>query len=397
MDKKKKIGIVCAIGSMVLVGVIIYLIAVWYPKLQTGSEIEHALKPFLEAENKTLSLDIEADFNNEQITLQTAVFMVKEEAVDYIVFEQQDFPIYIAENLLLLENGKAFLISEDMQSKVMQSENLFLQVVAAYEMFEITRTENEEEIWYEIQVTGEQVTTLLNALMPLEDEPLSGIQDLHVKLVTVKDVLDRIEVEGSAEVNGTALAVEAVVSTFQILETGEYAIPEAVKESVQTVDRDALFNLTEDLYRLLLATSRITNFDDLSGNVKLHANLGVLEMNKQVELAQLRDGLSDMENASEVKALPGFVAFLCMEGDISCVEKDGSYVYTLSLNQDSMKTIASAIVPEIINYVVELTVGTAEVIVTDGYITTTRMDIRGNLNLLISELPVEVGAEFIFE
>lgn len=396
MKDKKKVYVICGVIGAVLLGVLIYFAATYLPRLQTGKEIADALQPMLEAENQSMKLDVAADFGGELVNFDADIYLVKEDETKYLVFEQNGYPLYLVDNVLFLENGKAYKIADQMQTQVVEYEGLFLEIAAAYEIFEITKTETDTEVCYEVTVTGEQVKALLAAVMPTENELLGDIESLQVKMITTAGVMDQVEVSGSANVNGAAVQIAVTISDFKVLEDGEYAIPELVKESVKTVDKDSLFSLTEDLYRLLLAVNEFSDFENISGRAILKANLGVLEIDKEVDLAQLKEGLSDVENPTELKELPALVAFLCLEGDITCVEDNGAYIYTLSLNQDSMKKIASSIAPEIVNYVVKLTVGVAEVIVEDGTVSSMRIDIRGNLNLLLTELPIEVGAEFIF-
>lgn len=374
-----------------------YLAITYLPRLQTGNEIANVLRPVLEAENQSMKLDVEADFAEESFELEAEIYLVNEGDVKFFVLDQNEYPLYIVDNILFMQNGKAYKIAEQMQTQVSEYQSLFIEIAAAYELFEITKTETDNETCYEIVVTGEQAATLLEAMMPTDNELIRDIENIYVKLITSDEQLNRVEVSGGANVNDAAVQVLVTISDFKVLSEGEYTIPDIIKESLKTVDQDALFNLTEDLYRLIVGVNKFSDFENINGTVSLYANLGVLQMSKEVDLAQLKEGLSDVENPEDIQEIPAVIAFLCMEGDISCVEIDGKYVYTLSLNQDSMKKIASSIAPEIVNYVVNLTEGIAEVVIEDGSVSNMSVDIKGGLNLLVTEFPVEVGAEFIFE
>lgn len=397
MKGKKKTYIICGALGIIIIGVLMYLAITYLPRLQTGNEIANVLRPVLEAENQSMKLDVEADFAEESFELEAEIYLVNEGDVKFFVLDQNEYPLYIVDNILFMQNGKAYKIAEQMQTQVLEYQSLFIEIAAAYELFEITKTETDNETCYEIVVTGEQAATLLEAMMPTDNELIRDIENIYVKLITSDEQLNRVEVSGGANVNDAAVQVLVTISDFKVLSEGEYTIPDIIKESLKTVDQDALFNLTEDLYRLIVGVNKFSDFENINGTVSLYANLGVLQMSKEVDLAQLKEGLSDVENPEDIQEIPAVIAFLCMEGDISCVEIDGKYVYTLSLNQDSMKKIASSIAPEIVNYVVNLTEGIAEVVIEDGSVSNMSVDIKGGLNLLVTEFPVEVGAEFIFE
>lgn len=397
MSKKGIIGIIIGVIATVLIGACVYFGVMIYPKMQIGKEIANALAPILESENKSMYVKIAANADGKSVDLESNMLFVSEDEMQYMVIELGEHPIYIVDNLLFFENGKAYKISEQMKSQVIEYDELFVQIAAVYEVFDIVKTEHDTEKWYEVTVTGDQMKALLATIMPDKDEMADMIESLSVKMITVDGFLESIEVVGGAAVSDVDVQVDMNISQFQILESGAYTIPAVIKENVKSIDRATLFSLTEDLYRLLVAVEEFAKTEALSGRVVLHANLGILQMDKELDLAQMQQGLTDVENAKEVAQIPGLIALLCMEGDIRCEEYNGAYIYTLTLDQDVMKTIASSIVPEIVNYVVTLTTGVAEVVVEDGSIQLMRMDIIGKMNLLISEVPIEVGAEFVFE
>jgi len=397
MSKKAKIGIVIGVIAAILIGIGVYFGITIYPKMQIGKEITNALQPILEAKNQSMHVKVVANTMGKNIDLESDMYFVEVDEMQYMVLELGGHPIYMVDNLLFFENGKAYKISEQVQSQVIAYDELFVQIAAVYEMFEIVRTEHDAEKWYEVTVTGEQMDTLLATLMPEQDELTDIIESLYIKMVTTNGNLERVEFEGHAAVSNADVQLEVNISQFQLLEEGAYIIPEIIKENVKSIDRETLFSLTEDLYRLLVAAEKFVDIENLSGKVALHANLGIFKMDHEVDLAQLQQGMTDVENASEVAQIPGIIALLCMEGDIRCEEYNGAYIYTLTLNQEVMKDIAASIAPEIVNYVVTLTTGVAEVVVEDAEIQLMRMDIIGKMNLLISEIPIEVGAEFVFE
>lgn len=457
MNKKKTLYIILGAIGVVLLAIIVFFAVTIYPKLKAGKDIADALQPILEAENQSMYLDVNADINGELISLNTDIYLTKENDIKYMVLEQEGHPFYIVDNMLFLENGKAFLLGEEMQGQALEYEALFVQIAAVYDMFDITAVETDLETSYSVMVTGEQIETLLAAVMPTEQESFKGIETLQVALVTKEKKLDRIELSGKVDLEGTSVQIAVTIADFHILEEGEYAIPEVIKESVATVDKDSLFNLTQDLYRLIVALEPFSDMENIDGTVTMTVDCGLLQMNNTIDFSDLKKwaggiGASDSGNYSgadktedntntesdteledavildentidkditdenktednrthtqqlvpeesekiNLQQLPKIIGLLCMEGDISCTENGTSYVYRLVLDADFMKQLVESIVPEIVNYVVTLGEGSAELILEEERITSMKIVIKGDLNMIFTEVPMEIGAEFRF-
>lgn len=397
MHKKKKLYMALGIAGIILLAVLIYIGTAILPKLQIGKEISDLLQPVLTEENQSMHLDIAADFAGEQMTMDSNIYKVKQDEVSYLVLEQMDFPVYIVDNILLLENGHAFKIAETVEKPKRSYDDLFVQIAAAYEVFDITCVKNDSESKYSINVIGEQVQELLAMAMPTDKAPVDSIEKLQITMTAHNSRLDRIEMTGKAEVNGNAVQVEVIISDFRELEPGKYEIPKVVKDAVKTVDRDSLFNLTEDLYRLLAAFEQFQNEENKNGTVTLHANCGIINFENTFELESFVNNGNGSMDTEEIENLPAMIGVLCMEGEIRCTENAEAFVYTLSLDETSMEKITGMVVPELVNYVMHLTDGVAKVVVEGNHITSIEIAIKGNINILITKFPMEVGIEFQYE
>lgn len=403
-NKKKKLYIVIGLVVVIVAAIVIYFCATYLPRLQVGKEISNLLQPLLTEENQSMHLDVTADLVGESMNLHSDIYLVKEDEIKYVIMDQYDFPIYIVDNVLYLENGHAFKIAEEMQSQPVKYEELFLQIAAAYEMFDITCVKTDAETGYSVNVTGEQVQELLAMAVPTsqglksgEQELLNSIQSLNLQMIARNEKLDRIEMSGSAEVDGTAVQVSIVISEFQVLESGEYAIPNVVKEAMKTIDKDSLFSLTEDLYRLMIAFDRFTKQETLNGTVTLSANCGIINFNRTYNLKDFEN----IENTGEVSVdtegvenLPAMIGLLCMEGEISCTELGTGYEYKLALDEVTMQKMAEMVVPDLVNYIVTMTEGTVIVTLENDSVSAIVIEIEGSIKVLFSEVPAEVGVIF---
>lgn len=402
-ENKKKWYIIIGVIVAIVAAVVIYVCATYLPRLQVGKEISDLLQPLLTEENQSMHMDVTTDLAGESMNLYSDIYLVKDEEIKYVVMEQYDFPIYIAENVLYLENGHAFKMTEEMQMQSVNYDDLFLQLAAAYEVFDITCVKTDLETGYAVNVTGEQVQELLRMVVPVsqesedgENEILSYIENLNVQLIAKGDKLDRIEMSGKADVNGTVVQVEVSLSDFRVLEAGDYVIPDLIKEAVQAVDKDTLFNLTEDLYRCIVAFQKLSNQEN-DGTVTLSANCGIINFNHIYDLKDLATKEIDSMDTEAVENLPAMIGFLCIEGEISCTEVNTGYEYKLVLDKESMQKIAETVVPELVNYVVTMTDGMVVVMLENDSITSIEISIEGSINVLFTEVPAKVGAVFKYE
>ena len=375
MRNKKVLNVIIGIIVILLIGGAIYLETTVYPKLKLGKEISDLLRPILLEENQSMHLDVTADVAGESFVLDSDIYVVKEEELQYLILEQMDFPIYIVDSLLLFENGNAFKLSEEAEETKHTYDELFVQIAGAYEAFDITCVKTDLESLYSINIAEGQ----------------------EVKLVAQNGILDRIEIAGKVEQDGKSVQVDVVISEFQTLEAGAYEIPEAVQYTIRNTDRDTLFSLTEDLYRLLVAFERFQKEETKDGVVTLHANCGIINFTNTFDLDSFQENETTSVNTTEIENLPEMMALLCMEAEIRCMESQEEYDYTFSLDEEAMQKIAGMVVPEMVNYVMQFTEGVAEVIVVNNQITDIEISIEGNVNMLITKVPMEISVKFQYE
>lgn len=423
MEKKKwkiAIGVLLAIVVLIMIVFIADFCAGYLSRLKIGKEIADVLQPVLTEENKSMHLHVGADINGESLLFDSDIYMVKEDEVSYFVMEQMDVPVYIVENLLFLENGHAFKLAEEMEMEMPEPDykNLFLQIAAVYEVFDFTCVKTDLETAYAVEVTGEQVQKLLEALGPVENVlsadagdkttgngvistqtaiDFSMIEILNLEMIARNDSLYEIKMTGNAVVDGSEVAVEIILSQFQVLEAGAYEIPKVVQQAVATVDESTLFNLTEDLYRLFLAFDKLAKQESVDGTVTLHANCGMINFENTYNLSEFQtdsEVSSDTEKLQDIENLPEMIGLLCMESEIRSEETSQGNVYSLRLDETSMQKISEMVVPELVDYVIDFKEGNVEILLGDEAILSMSISINGSIRVLFSDVPAEVGVEF---
>ncbi len=393
--KNRKKDFVLIIAGIIFAALVIYIGVNLSPKNRMIKEIAAALQPVLKSENQSMRLDVNTVINEKTMQMNADIYMVEAENRQYLVVESQDFPIYITDNILLLKNGKAFKIADEVQNKAIDYKNLFLQISTVYKVLDFTCEKSDLEKAYMVEVTGEDMETLL-AMLPIENEILNGIEKIQVKLVTRDKKLNRIEIWGSADVYEKNAELSILMSDFKVL-TEEYEIPSLVKESVNNVDVDSLFSLSEDLYRLITVAKNFSQKENIDGTIYITANCGMLKINNKSNLGQLSNSSGNSGISVNIEGISEMIALLCLEGDISCTEDEGKYVYQLELSQETMQNLAQALVPELVNYVVDFSKGSSEVVVKDESISTIKIEIAGSINVLMTDIPANVSAEICFQ
>ena len=366
------------------------------PKVNYALRISELLQPVIEDPNQTMHIGVSAEVNGDSIGLESDVYMVTEGDVRYLALEQKGMSVYMTDNLLLLENGKAFKLGEKLQRQTASWEDLLPKIGALYEILNITAEKTEDSAVYEISVTAEQADSLL-AAVSLGELPVEGIQKLALRLTEKGGKLEQIQFSGSGEVDGTEVALEVILSGFRILASGDYPIPEPVRQSAATVDPDALFSLTEDLYRLVLALAPFEKMEALDGTLELLADCGPLQFHTRMKLSELKTSSPGRIDPEKLQALPELLVWLCLEGDIRCTREGNAYVYALGLDAAAMKHLAGMILPELEQYGASLTEGNLRIYLEAGAITAMEVSLEGKITVLIAQIPVRVGANFSFD
>ena len=367
------------------------------PTVNHALRISELLQPVLDAENQTMHIAVSAEFGGRMLALDSGVYLVAEDGLSYLCIEQNGTAVYVADNVLFLENGKAFKIGDQLQAQAASYKDLLPHIGALYEALKITAEEAENETTYSITVTGELVDTLLAAASLGEPLPVNGIERLNVCLTEKNEKLDRITFSGKGTLDGTSVSLNVTLSGFRILAAGDYPIPENVKQNAATVDPNELFSLTEDLYRLVMALAPFADMESIDGTLALSVDCGLLQLDTDLKLSDLKTTSGSQLDPEKLQALPEMLGWLCMEGDISCTPNGDAYVYALELDQQGMKQLSQMILPELSQYSGNLTEGSVTVILEDNTITSMNVSIEGKISALIAQIPITVGAEFTFD
>lgn len=399
MNKSKKTMLVLLVVVMLVAAAAVCCIGMRVaPAVNHALRISELLQPVLDAKNQTMHIAVSTAFNGDSFDLESDVFLVSEDGIPYVIIQQNGAAVYVADHVLFLENGKAFKIGDKLQTQAVSYKDLLPQIGMLYEALAITAEETETETAYSITVTGQQVAALLktasfgDALAAVE-----GVEKLNLCLTEKNGKLDQIRFFGNGELDGTSVALDVSLYGFRLLASGDYPIPEAVKQSAATVNPEELFSLTEDLYRLVLALAPLANMESIDGTLELTVDCGMLQLDSKMALSDLKTASDDRLDPQMLQALPEVLGWLCMEGDLSCTGNGNAYIYKLVLDRTSMMDLSRMILPELAQYGGDLTEGTIAVTLVNSAIASMNVSIKGKISAWIAQIPVTVGAEFRFD
>lgn len=404
MKKTKMIYIIAAIVGCVVLGVFVFLNNPQTQKVQIGMEIWDILQPVLEAENQSMKIDASIHLDEEEFELKSKMYRVTDEADNYLILEQDDFPVFIVDNLLLLENGKAFKLSEephisqeDTEEETPKTDKLFEQVLKALKEFELTTNTVGGQTQYRVVVTGKMVANILKEVLPTEQELVASVNSLQMVLVTKNDKIVRMELSSDTSVDGKKIKMDVVLSELKILKQGEYSIPDAVKKSIKEANQEELICLSKDLYPLLKASKSFETLADRDGKVRVGIDFGLIQLDTTLDIDELRKGTDKVENSSEVQEVPNWVSVLFLEGDISISNESQRYTYMLELDAETTRKLAEMLVPNLRTYQFEFTKSEAKLVVQEDEIASIGITINGTVDMFIKEIPLKLEMEYMFE
>lgn len=393
-SKKPVLIILCVIALAVVVGILCIGLHV-APTVNHALRIAELLKPVTDAKNQAMHIAVSAEFGGNDFSGESDVYLVTEDNASYLALEQNGNAVYVSDNILFLENGKAFRLGDTMQTQMQSMDALLPQIGALYEALKITAEETDGQHIYTVTVTGEQVKTLLEAASLGVALPVEGIHQLRLQLTERNGKLHNIIFSGSGNTDKAEVRLQVTLSGFRILAAGDYPIPGEVKQSAATVNRSELFSLTEDLYRLVLALTLFADMDKIGGTLNLAVDCGPLQLDTQMTLSDLKTASNSQLDPEKLQTLPEALGLMCMEGDISCTKDGGAYVYRLILDQPAMQALARMILPELAQYGESLTEGEVSIRLEHNAVTSMKVFIEGKVRALLAQIPVTIDVEFV--
>lgn len=419
--KKKKWWLVPA-AVMVVAGI---LSAVFLcRKMGAAAEACELLQNFTEQSEYAVSLSIDAKLDG-RLT-DTDMDMTKTEVDGHSVtgIQADGITLYYAEGAILMENGKAYKIS-DLHPDYTR---ILTEAARMYRKLSFTTKKGNGNTVYCLTAEGDYAKDVLSLLLPGQAEHLSDTQKVEVELAAAEDEIQSLTFtsEGTLlDQDKTPYTLSAELTPEQIQKG--YQIPEPVKETVCSGEIEDRMPITEDLFRLVSAWTNLQNEETFSADFTMGAQCGPITLNEDMQYDQVRsdagkiqairkgdfvlyfsDGVFCDQNGTLLNAdenetidrahLLEVVNQICMNGEFDCTDTgNDTWLYTLTMDEEAMKEVAYAAVPEMESMNVTLKEGSIQISVKDTGISEITCSCTGGLDALADAAPVTVSADLVYD
>ncbi|MBR3839509.1 MAG: hypothetical protein IKM20_00050 [Erysipelotrichales bacterium] len=297
----------------------------------------------------------------------------------------------MSDDALVLENGKAYKVNSS------NNRNLLELVYTLFEVTETLKTEELDKTIYTIEAHDENAEALMSVLVPSTEGQLANAKNTIVRIIAKDDILESIEVEGSATLrNSTETEIQAQMIISNFSEVNDYKFPDKIKNVILNVDTNSLPAMSEDMYRLLLAFVDF-NAKAQSGLVKVNVSSGSINIDVEQDFGEFVSQTSKLSSTSQIDKIPDLIYEICLNGDFSSEKIGSSYVFSVKLDGEDMNQLAMAIVPEIALQNVNFTNGLVEVMVVDNEISSFVINIDGTITILVSKIDASIDVTFDFD
>lgn len=366
----------------------------------------------------TLSMSVQLDDTLTNTELDITRTQVENRGVTCI--QNSGVSLYYSDDAVIMENGRAFRVG-DLQPDYAQLPALAAKLFGAVS-FSTSRSDG--DVTCRLTAEGENARQLLKVLLPDEVEHLSDAQKLTVELTSSGDQLLslRFSSEGTLmDDANTAYTLDAELEPKSV--DPSFSVPDAVRETVCSGTVEGEESISEDLFRLLSAWTAMSQEDSSSANVQLGVVCGPISLDERMKYGRaLVDGqeiscvrkddlavyfsegtfcdqngilLTEQENALiDGARLLEVLKQICLNGEFDCADTgNDTWLYTLKLDEDAMKTVAYAASPEMESLPVTLSSGSVQITMSGTDIKEIDCACTGGLETLEAEAPVTVSVK----
>lgn len=417
--KRKKWWLVL-IAAAVAAGVIAVIFLC--QKMGAAAEACTLLQDFTEQSEYAVSMSVDAKLDG-QLT-DTDIDMTKTQVDGHSVtgIQADGITLYYADGAVLMENGKAYKIS-DLHPDYTE---ILTQAAKMYQKLSFTTGNADGNTVYCLTAEGDNAKDLLSILLPGQAGHLSDTQKVEVELAVAEDKIQSLTFTSAGTLldkDKTPYTISAKMTPGQMRK--EYEVPEAVKEAVRSGETEGQTPITEDLFRLLSAWTNLQE-ESFTADFTLGAQCGPVALDEEMQYDQMQsddrkieairkgdfvlyfsDGSFCDQNGTLLNAdendtidrahLLEVLYQICTNGEFDCTDTgNDTWLYTLTLDEEAMKTVAYAAVPDMESMDVALKEGSIQISVKDNAISEITCSCIGGMDALAGAAPVTISADLVY-
>ncbi len=367
----------------------------------------------------TTTISIELD--DRKLEMETIVHRVLQDGQMYRCTQQYGIPLYIANGMVCLENGRLFQIGDGplSQGNVV---NLALKVFLNEE---VRKTEEGDIDCYSSIISGDIADSILKAFVSGMEEPFLHVSEMTISLREKAGDLSSIEFAGEGvTVSGKKFRFDVILTPQDIV--NRPIIPQTVVDALSNKTTEAKETLSESFLHLLAAWIRNETAETIAADIQVEADCGLLNLKPTYRYSRQRiDGVdincissslfkiyfndngaytasgADLTEAQKrvytsAQLLP-IARDYCMNGQFSSVTEDNCSVYTITLTSKDADEIVAQVLPEVGRININYENSSLVVTVIDDEIKTIELDCRGTLKIVSEDIDVSVYTKVTFD
>lgn len=418
--KKKRWVLVLVLALLLVCACAAAAVLLYFPQTKAGQSLRayDILKTYLEQPEQEMTLTVKAKIEDKNADFTADIGKVTVGGTAVSVISESGRTLYYADGVVFLKNGKAYQLN----NTAPDYSGLLSQVLEVYELVDVDAIDGV----YTITAEGDQATAILKLLLPSAESMLPEANRLTVDLITEEDALSQIQFTGAGNLTDSVKTPFSLSATVDILPvSGNTVVPEAVSKAVTSGSYQAQEIYSDDLIRLIQAWGKVRGRDSLAADVVLEGDCGPLSVQDRFVFYQwklddnqiwgaekqeqtlyfTKDAICNVEgrtvSADAAKGLDAVkvldVAYRCFsKTNFQCRETEGISVYTVTLDQDGMKQVADAMLPQAGEMDISFDKGSIQMVISQEQIQSVRVTCGGTAKIIAANVDVQFSADIRF-
>lgn len=417
---KRKTWLICLLLLALAVAAVCALVG-W--KLRTAADTCGLLQEFAAQPESAMTLSVSLQLDDTLTSTEMAITRTQVEGHTVSCIQNSGVSLYYADGAVIMENGRAFPVGELYPDYSL----LPAQASALFDSVSFSTSRSGGEVTCQLTAEGDNARQLLNVLLPAQAEYLSDTQKLTVTLTASDDALLSLTFASEGTLLDTANTAYTLTAEIkpQHADSG-FTVPEAVKETVCSGQAAGEAPISEDLFRLLSSWTQMEQEESFLADVQLDVSCGPVSLDEDLKYGQAlvenshigfvrkddltvyfangafcdQNGvlLTEQDSALADRArLLEVLKQICMNGTFACTNTgNGTWLYTLMLDETGMKEVAYAAAPELESLPVTLSSGSVQITVSGSAIQEIACSCTGGLEAMEETAPATVSAKLSF-
>ena len=414
--KKKWIFLIVSVLILVLIAALLYLKPHTQKAVQTIRAYD-ILTGYLNQPEQSMELKVTAKVADQELDFAAQADRTTLENAPITVVTENDRTLYYADGVVFLSNGAAYKLNSDAPDYSL----ILNQVAHLYSLVDVEAVDG----IYTITAEGSQAKQLLELLMPAAKDLLSDANRLTVDLITVDQSLQEIHFMGAGNLADSVKTPFSVSAVVNILTPGIPEIPEAVAGAISNGNYQAQQIYTDDVRTLIDAWRSFKVRNPIGAQVEVSAQCGPINLGETFDFYQWKledagicalekDGnvlyftegvVCDAEGHAittgtpvqmDVEQILSLVYDSFRYTKFQCEETEGSLLYTATLDQEGMKQMLSAVVPQSAEMEISYEAGSIQLIIRDGEFESITIICGGGTKIGAIDAAVHLNGKILF-